>query len=190
MPSASPVTGTGNRSSALSRAATGRSRADSTTLPLGRPRWLIRTTLAPPSSRWRIVGTAARTRESSLTLPSSMGTLKSTRTRTRLPAGSKSRTVSLSISGGAARRLRGAALAEAFAEALADVRHEIGDAAAVAPLVVIPGDDLDHPLADDHRRQRVDDRRAVVALVVHRDERLVADAEDALHGVSLGRPEG
>ncbi len=44
-----------------------------------------------------MVGMDARMRVSSLTCPSSMGTLKSTRTRTRLPAGSKSRTVSLSM---------------------------------------------------------------------------------------------
>src|SRR5690349_18317791 len=54
---------------------TGRRRADSTTLPLGRPRWLISTTDAPLSSRYLIVGSEALMRESSLTLPSSIGTL-------------------------------------------------------------------------------------------------------------------
>ena len=44
-----------------------------------------------------MVGIAARMRESSVTLPSSSGTLKSTRTNTRFPATSASRTVSLSI---------------------------------------------------------------------------------------------
>ena len=37
-------------------AATGRRRADSTTLPLGRPRWLIRMTVAFWSSRYLMVG--------------------------------------------------------------------------------------------------------------------------------------
>ena len=44
-----------------------------------------------------MVGIAARIRESSVTLPSASGTLKSTRTKTRLPATSASRMVSLSI---------------------------------------------------------------------------------------------
>ncbi len=44
-----------------------------------------------------MVGMAARIRESSVTLPSASGTLKSTRTKTRLPATSTSRMVSLSI---------------------------------------------------------------------------------------------
>ena len=45
-----------------------------------------------------MVGMAARIRESSETLPSASGTLKSTRTKTRLPAKSASRIVSLSMS--------------------------------------------------------------------------------------------
>ena len=55
-----------------------------------------------------IVGMAARMRESSVTLPSASGTLKSTRTKTRLPATSASRTVSLSIDGQAATGRRAA----------------------------------------------------------------------------------
>ena len=53
--------------------------------PAGRPRWLIRMTFAPLDARYSIVGSAARMRVSSLTTPSLMGTLKSTRTMTRLP---------------------------------------------------------------------------------------------------------
>ena len=44
-----------------------------------------------------IVGIDARMRESSWTLPSASGTLKSTRTKTRFPATSASRIVSLSM---------------------------------------------------------------------------------------------
>jgi hypothetical protein len=44
-----------------------------------------------------MVGMAARIRESSVTLPSSRGTLKSTRTKTRLPETSTSRIVILSM---------------------------------------------------------------------------------------------
>ena len=43
-----------------------------------------------------MVGIDARIRESSVTLPSASGTLKSTRTKTRLPATSASRMLSLS----------------------------------------------------------------------------------------------
>ena len=39
-----------------------------------------------------------------------------------------------------------------------DVGDEIGHPAAIAPLVVVPGDDLDHVPAQDHRRGAVDDR--------------------------------
>src|SRR3990172_11454124 len=112
-------------------------------------------TAAPCSSRKRMVGRAARMRESSLTLPSSIGTLKSTRIRTRLPCGSKSRTVSFSIvqfpiwampgSGAGGRGLHGLG----GRQALADVGHEIGHAAGVAPLVVVPRDDLDHVAEHD-----------------------------------------
>ncbi len=73
-----------------------------------------------------MVGMAARMRESSETLPSASGTLKSTRTKTRLPATSASRTERASMSGGD-RQTGG------------DERDQIGDAAAVAPLVVVPG---------------------------------------------------
>ena len=46
------------------------------------------------------------------------------------------------------------------------VLHEVRDAAAIAPLVVVPGDDLHELVADHHRAEGVDDRRARVALVV------------------------
>ena len=38
------------------------------------------------------------------------------------------------------------------------VLHEVGNAAAVAPLVVVPGDDLHELIADHHRAEGVDDR--------------------------------
>ena len=64
-------------------------------VPLGRPRWLIRTTDAPWSRTYWIVGSAALMRLSSVTTPSAIGTLKSTRMMTRLPLRSMSRTVFL-----------------------------------------------------------------------------------------------
>ena len=68
--------------------------------------------------------------------------------------------------------------------------REVRHAAAVAPLVVVPGDDLDEVAAQDHVRREVDDGRAGVAPEVGRDERLVARAEDALHRAGRGVAEG
>ena len=91
-PPAAPV-------SAQRRLATGVSRISSTTLPLGRPKWDIRITLALRSRRYLMVGTAARMRLSSVIAPvlASSGTLKSTLTSTLLPATSISLTVILCI---------------------------------------------------------------------------------------------
>src|ERR687887_2035545 len=129
-------------------------------------------------------------RESSVTLPSSSGTLKSTRTKTRFPDASRSRTVSLSTAAGPGamggsgagdrRRPLGAP------QALRDEPDEVGHAAAVTPFVVVPGDDLHHRPAEDHRRGGVDDRTALVAPEVRAHQGLVGHAEDALHR-ALGR---
>src|SRR6478752_6274461 len=191
-PSASPVTGTFRPRSWLSRCPTGRRRNPSWTLPSGRPRWLARITRAPPLSSVTIVGRAARIRESSVTLPSARGTLKSTRTKTRFPAGSKSRMVSLSMGPGSGRWFSwaGRRSGRGDRQPRGDEPDQIRDAAAVAPFVVVPADDLHHRPVEDHRRLGVDDRGAGVALEVHRHERLVADAEDALQRAGSGGAEG
>ena len=46
------------------------------------------------------------------------------------------------------------------------VLHQVRDAAAVAPLVVVPGDDLHELVPHHHGAEGVDDRRTRVALVV------------------------
>ena len=46
------------------------------------------------------------------------------------------------------------------------VLHEVRNAAAVAPLVVVPGDDLHELVPHHHGAEGVDDRRTRVALVV------------------------
>ena len=97
-----------------------------------------------------MVGMAARMRVSSLTLPSSMGTLKSTRTRTRLPCGIEvpdRELVHGRLSGRSVAR-RGRAQAEARGH---EARRRSAHAAAVAPLVVVPGDDLHEVAAQRHR---------------------------------------
>src|SRR3990172_1847668 len=128
-----------------------------------------------------MVGRAARIRESSVTLPSARGTLKSTRTKTRFPATSASRIVSLSIVvlslawGRAPARpgvedRPGGSGSDGRREPGRDHRDEVGAAAAVAPLVVVPGDDLHHRAAEDHGARAVDDRGAGIAAEVGRDE--------------------
>src|SRR3954453_7564537 len=147
----------------------------------------------------------ARMRESSFTFPSSIGTLKSTRISTFLPATSASRTVSFSmvrasIGGGRCPRSGssrnwfgvsccGAVLLSGGSGDGQPRRNEgdqVGDTAAVAPLVVVPRDDLHEVAAERHGRRGVDDRGAGVAAEVGRDEGLVADAEDALEAVGRG----
>lgn len=46
------------------------------------------------------------------------------------------------------------------------VLHQVGNAAAVAPLVVVPGDDLHELVANHHRAEGINDRRAGIALVI------------------------
>src|SRR5438094_5418176 len=114
-------------------------------------------------------------RVSSATFPFLSGTLKSTRTSTRFPCGSRSRIV----------RLVKARVAEVTSgrdgggETLRDVCRDVGDAAGVAPLVVVPRDDLDH-VAEDDRVERGEDARSRVAPQIARDQRFLGVAEDRL----------
>ena len=105
---------------------TGSSEYVGSRLPLGRPRWEQQITWPPWSSSHRRVGTAARTRRSSVTFPSSRGTLKSLRTRTRLPATSAWSTVRSSTG----------------LELLADQHGQVDEPLGVAPLVVVPAEHL------------------------------------------------
>src|SRR5712692_7481037 len=57
---------------------------------------------------------------------------------------------------------------------------EIGDAAGVAPLVVVPGEDLDHRATYDHRRETIDDRRMRIASQIGRDQWLLAVIQNTL----------
>ena len=62
-----------------------------------------------------------------------------------------------------------------------DLLEEIGDPGRVAPLVVVPGDHLDRAslASQDHRRERVEDRRVRIADDVARDDRVLAVLQDA-----------
>ena len=148
-----------------------------------------------------MVGIDARMRESSLTLPSSMGTLKSTRMsdalalRIEVPDGQlfhgSPRVLMAAGCGRASRSGRAGGVHQALAAGrrAATNDDQIRDAAAVAPLVVVPGDDLHQGPAERHRRLGIDDRRAAVAPEVGRHERLVGDAQDALDLPFGGRAE-
>ncbi len=72
----------------------GRSENSGATFPLGRPRCEASTTAAPALRACWIVGTTARSRVSSVTVPPSSGALRSARTKTRRPARSSCAMVS------------------------------------------------------------------------------------------------
>src|SRR6185437_17102285 len=109
-----------------------------------------------------MVGSAARMRVSSVIVPpSSSGTLKSSRTSTRLPRTSTSRTVALSM-----------------LEPLSHEVGQVGDPAGIAPLIVVPGDDLDHVVAQHHCREAVNDGRVGVTPEIAGDQWLVGEVED------------
>ena len=84
-PTVSVANATGVPSSSPSRSATGFSEYLSSGAPFGRPRCAVTTTRAPASASSLIVGTLARIRPSSVIRAPSSGTLRSERTRTRLP---------------------------------------------------------------------------------------------------------
>src|SRR3989442_10938983 len=174
-PTESGRSGTARPSSSPSRFATGASESFGSR-PAGRPRCETRPIAAPPPlSSTRIVGSAARMRVSSATAPASFsGTLKSTRTSTRFPRGSTSSTVRL-------RKVtpRLAAGGDRLADLGRDERGNVREPARVTPLVVVPGDDLDH-IAERDRVDAAHDRGVLVALQVARDERLLGVVHDPL----------
>src|SRR3954447_23428842 len=141
--------------------------------PFGRPKCDSRSTIAPRSLSSRTVGSIARSRVSSVTLAPSIGTLRSTRTRTFLPVRSsgKSSRVLNPLTSPQARHCSGG----------------INHAVRKAPFIVVPADDADQ-LALDHRRfEAVDGRAGAGVLKVDRDQRLVGVIENALEALSFRR---
>mmetsp|Transcript_11270 Transcript_11270/g.26723 ORF Transcript_11270/g.26723 Transcript_11270/m.26723 type:complete len:421 (-) Transcript_11270:32-1294(-) len=67
---------------------------------------------------------------------------------------------------------------------------EVHHALRVAPLVVVPGHDLDHVVTHDHREGSVDGGGDVGAAEVDADEGLLLNREDALEGALRGLLEG
>src|SRR3954462_6512347 len=105
-------------------------------------------------------------RVSSEMTPFLMRTLKSTRMKTRLPRRSRSRIVNF--------------IPAPTLQALFHQQAEQVDAAVrVAPLVVVPREDLDEIAVHYLRVRRVDDRRVRVSFEVDRDELFGREREDA-----------
>src|SRR5215467_13990391 len=110
--------------------------------PFGRPKWESRITLPPLSAISRMVGATRSMRVVSATLPSSTGTLRSTRTSTRLPltsASSRVRNISVACARGHAKgnHLNGTHIAggsDQFPHRNRGVDHAVGE----APFVVVP----------------------------------------------------
>ena len=122
---------TSQPSSSPNRVATGARLSSDWATPFGRPRCAITTTLAPAARSSPIVSKLARIRPSSVITrspvsPVASGTFRSDRTRTTFPATSKSSRVRIPT------RLKGGA----------DERGEVNQAIAVAPLIVVPADNL------------------------------------------------
>ena len=145
-------------------------------------------------------GAAARMRPSSVMVVPSSGTLKSERTSTRLPrrsprsvdglhGSSSGRDRSRGVArddvrvparrGGGARGRRHERLLGMIRDARPRTTVEVDEAVGVAPLVVVPGDDLD--LVADHLGEAgVEDARGRVGDDVGGDDRVLGVLEDAL----------
>src|ERR1700726_4622974 len=139
--------------------------------PLGRPKCESRMTLPPLSAISLMVGATRSMRVASATLPCSIGTLRSTRTSTRLPRRS------------ARSRVRNAVIPvpRGSSDQLPHRHGGVGHAVGETPLVVVP---RHHP----HERAvhhlgliHVEHRGMRVVIEVHRDVRLFGIAEDAFH---------
>lgn len=65
---------------------------------------------------------------------------------------------------------------------------EVDDPLGIAPLVIVPGNNLDHVITHDHGERRVDDCRFVGTAVVARHQRLIRVLDNALH-LTFGRLE-
>ena len=134
-------------------------------------------TRSPPSRRRSSssssVGSDARMRVSSATRPSSSGTFRSARTSTRCPATSASRTE------------RGPTCLRTADREEATTFGQVDEPARVAPLVVVPAEDLHHRSVR-HRQLAVEDARVRRVHDVGRDERIVRVARGCRRAGRVG----
>src|SRR3990172_1496923 len=113
--------------------------------------------------------------------PSFMGTLKSARIRTRRPSSWMSLTVFLFICSCPSIRLA-PAWRDRSLEVLGHHFHQVRRAAGVTPLIVIPGNHLDH-VFEDKRIERAENARKAGATQIGRNQGLIGDAQDPLHQI-------
>src|SRR5262249_20963381 len=163
-PTVSRAKSTGWPSSWASRSATGRSEYCGSGAPFGRPRCAATITRAPRSSSFVITGSDARIRPSSATAPFASGRWGPDRTSTRRP---------LTPCRIKSSRVRMAS------ERGADQHGDVDEPLRVAPLVVVPADDL-HLVADDLGQARVEDARGRVRDDVGGHDRVRGGGEQAL----------
>src|SRR5690348_7622374 len=142
------------------------------TSPFGLPKCDSRSTIAPRSLSSRIVGSMARRRVSSVTLAPSIGTLRSTRTRTFLPVKSSGRSSSV---------LKWSLTSAELPHCVRGVDHAVGE----APFIVIPADNADQLAFEDRGLEAVDGRACAGVHEVNRDDRLVGIVKDALQALCL-----
>src|SRR6185295_17346562 len=119
-------------------------------------------------------GSDASMRVSSVILPSFNGTLKSTRMKARWPERFRSVMDSLfiTLADVMSRYLRTALLH--------DELYTIPQPNAEAPLIVVPGKHLQHPVADGLGQRTIDDRRMGIVEKVSRHEFFLGVLKDAL----------
>src|SRR5690348_5082580 len=138
--------------------------------PFGRPKCDSSRTIAPRSLNSSTVGSMARSRVSSVTDAPSIGTLRSTRTRTFLPVRSSGRSSRVLKLAKLPHRMRG-------------IDHAVRE----APFVVVPAQDSDQLAFEHCGFEAVDGRACRRVDDVDRDERLFAVDEDALQPLALAR---
>jgi hypothetical protein len=73
---------------------------------------------------------------------------------------------------------------------LGSKHQEIAHAARVAPLVIVPGNELDKFLVEGNTSSSIKDGRGVVADEIRGDDRVFSVLHDALHGTSGGLLDG
>src|SRR6476469_6118399 len=121
-----------------------------------------------------MVGRLSRIRVSSVTriLPprTSVGTLKSTRTSTRFPRTSRSRTETLAIF---------CSRSCSCARSVNQHFHHLHASIAVAPLIIIPADHFYEAVADGQGQLAIEDAGVRIANDVLRNERLIAELQHA-----------
>src|SRR6476646_2184045 len=187
---------TGRLTMSATAAATGLSEFASSGPPLGRPKWASRMTLPPLSAISTIVGATRSMRVASVTRPFSVGTLRSTRRSTRLPAKSASSSVrnGLLISASCQAEIRPTKLCSRHPEvdpsgrrfwgvsrerSLDVLRHRnrsVRHAARETPFVVVPGKYARKFAVDHLGLVQMEDRRAVVVVEIARDVGLIGIA--------------